>query len=348
MSRRGPRVWSPSTWLVCLAVLIGVPTSASAEPVVLGTQSASTGLAAYGEYVAWSQGDLVPNREAPYRLVVSRAGAAPVVMPIAPRSVPFDVDLGPDAAGRAVAVYSRCRVEPRRGGSFREVSSGLPLYAFGRGCDLYQLDLATGRERALRFGTSRRRSETLPSVWRGEIAYAATDPDFDAGRSRPQVFRRRLRPGSRETRISRVAAKSRAGYPVGVDLRGERLALLWDRDASRCGDAGADDRYDPVISELWLYSGAGRSRVGRGCDTDPTIRFSTASLDAGRLVYLQDLQTGEVAVSLSLVTWRKTSTPLPECTSAARPSLGSLAFVRAVSCADATLGKPPVVEVGRL
>ena len=35
-------------------------------------------------------------------------------VPVRPRSVPFDADLGPDVNGETVAAYSRCAREPRR------------------------------------------------------------------------------------------------------------------------------------------------------------------------------------------------------------------------------------------
>ena len=34
-------------------------------------------------------------------------------VPVRPRSVPFDADLGPDVNGETVAAYSRCAREPR-------------------------------------------------------------------------------------------------------------------------------------------------------------------------------------------------------------------------------------------
>ncbi len=333
---------------VCLLISVWAPASAAAAPGALGSQSAPTGLTTYGEYVMWSQGEIDSQGQvAAYRLVISRSGAAPVVLPVGSRSVPFDADLGPDSAGRVTAVYSRCRQEAvKGGGSFREVSSGLPLYAFGKDCDLYRLDVASARERRVNLGTSRSRSESLPSLWRGDIAYAATS----ANGRRVTVYHRSLKAGARERTIDggRRGGTPRSAYPVGLDLYGKNLASVWDRPASRCADSAGEQRYDPVVSELWLSKGREDERVGRGCDSDATVRFSTPSFVAGRLTYLQTLQAGGVAVTLSLSTAKKTSTALAPCTTAVGPFAGSFAAVRLASCADTTLGTRPRVEIERL
>ncbi len=58
--------------------------------------------------------------------------------PVPARAVPFDVELGPRAGGGLIAVYSRCRVEPRL-----DPRDMLPLPATGRGCRLYRYDIGS-------------------------------------------------------------------------------------------------------------------------------------------------------------------------------------------------------------
>jgi hypothetical protein len=127
--------------------------------------------------------------------------------------VPFDLDLGPDARGRAVAVYSRCAGDNAWG-------SALP----DRGCDVYQLSLTGGRERRLRRISTSRASEYAPTIWRGNIAYASAARSglkprlmlLRRGARRP----RRLPTGTRVTAISHVRP---------MDLTSNALVFTWSR-----------------------------------------------------------------------------------------------------------------------
>jgi len=90
-------------------------------------------------------------------------------VPVAPRSRPFDVDLGTDAAGRVVATFSRCTRTPTSG------FFGRPRPGTGTGCRVRVLDLASGRERDAGVPHPPRTSDTHPSMWRGRIAFARQD-----------------------------------------------------------------------------------------------------------------------------------------------------------------------------
>ncbi|MGI8623567.1 MAG: hypothetical protein ACR2NB_08780, partial [Solirubrobacteraceae bacterium] len=98
------------------------------------------------------------------------------------RSVGFDADVGPDANGAPVIVYSRCRREPAV-----TLIGGQGDWQTARGCDLYRYSLATRRETKLHHVSSVRSSETTPSIWRGRIAFSSVS-EARGGHSRvPRV-----------------------------------------------------------------------------------------------------------------------------------------------------------------
>ena len=152
------------------AVLAGLalPAIAQADDLV-ATPSRATPVSAYAGRVAWSAYDPAQNA---YVLMTSAGGVTSAV-PVAPRTVPFDVDLGPDQNGDTVAAYSRCRREP----GMRPPAAGnaivqLPTWETGRGCDIYRFTFATGRETPIAVANSPTASEFLPTVWKARVAFA--------------------------------------------------------------------------------------------------------------------------------------------------------------------------------
>src|SRR5436309_14276197 len=95
-----------------LAVALALLGAAPAAAVEIDQPVRSTTIAARGSIVAYSAWDGAVGE---YRLRVAAHGASPVDVPVAPRSVPFDVHVGnatePDGSRRVVLVYSRCTRE---------------------------------------------------------------------------------------------------------------------------------------------------------------------------------------------------------------------------------------------
>jgi hypothetical protein len=184
------------------------PGTANADDVLATLPSLQqSDLSAYGGHVVWSE------RIAPEVNVLMRWRAGRVDrLPVRSRKVPFDLDLGPDARGRAVAVYSRCAGE-------RE--SAPP----GHRCDVYQLSLANGRERRLRRISTPRASEYAPTIWRGNIAYASATR---SGRTpRLMLLRRGARRPRRLLTGKRVTATSEVRP---MDLTSNALVFTWSQD----------------------------------------------------------------------------------------------------------------------
>src|SRR3954469_6043293 len=134
------------------------------QPAVVATMAGATVVAAAQGWTAWSE-----LRDGAYVLVLRAPEGTTTTPAVATRGVPFDLDLGTDAAGRPVAAYSRCTTEPRPTGGANTIG---PQWTSGRGCSIVLLDLATGRETKVRRAASDS-SEVLPSIAGSRLAYIA-------------------------------------------------------------------------------------------------------------------------------------------------------------------------------
>jgi hypothetical protein len=204
----------------------GQGSGASAESSELGRTWAPTTVAHYGGMTAWSALD---PRTGEYELMLHDGdGARPAG--VAPRAVPFDVDLGPDERGDVVAVYSRCEREPRLSHRSRP---GLSVPATGRGCDVFKISLAEAAsaiETRVPGVSTSRASEFLPSIWRGRIAFARVYEDREGRRGRlPYLYVRSLEDGVASQRVPR-GPRGQTGLPGPrtLDLYGQRLGIVWE------------------------------------------------------------------------------------------------------------------------
>ncbi|MCA1680379.1 MAG: hypothetical protein LC777_16215, partial [Actinobacteria bacterium] len=135
-----------AAFAVTTAALLAPPVAVADDAVADLVRE--TPISAYGGAVAWSAYDAASGR---YALVIhQRARTTAARMATARR--PFDVSLGPDAAGRVVALYTRCRTATR-------------------GCDVYRYDLRARRERRLKAVSSAVFDEAWPAQWRDRIAF---------------------------------------------------------------------------------------------------------------------------------------------------------------------------------
>lgn len=214
-----------------------------------------------GNWLAWSAYD--PTHGG-YRLMLRGPSGAITAAPVPPRRVPFDVQLGPRAGGGLIAVYSRCRVEPRL-----DPRDMLPLPATGRGCRLYRYDIGSTGERAIPGSGSR----FLPSVWNGELAFAMLAPN-----GRPALYLGSLNGRSTPRRLTSGPAGSDPSLgPRALVLRLGRVAFVWEyRTRSGLhsqlrmdGPGGISQLVDSVVSRTGdvrelspLFTGAETSTTG--------------------------------------------------------------------------------------
>jgi len=207
------------TALALAATLGSAPAVAAGAESMLAQLKRPSPVSAYDGRVVWSAFDFKIGR---YRLMTFVDGVTTAV-PIAPRSSPFDADLGPDARGRTTAVYSRCRSEPRGGWG----DTGLAWDA-SRGCDLYSFGFEDGRERRIAGASRGDASEYLPSIWRGRVAFTRVFERRGTPRLAGIVVRRLADgheepvPGGSPTGDPNVAAG-----PAGIDLGPRYVAYVW-------------------------------------------------------------------------------------------------------------------------
>ena len=230
----------PLAFLAGIVATLGYPAAAMADET-LALVTRPTPVGAFAGHVVWSKYDPVANAY----FLTQRFQGATARLPVKPRAVPFDVDVGRNAGNDAVAAYSRCSREPGP----RERATGnalarLPQWATGRGCDLYVLNLRTNVETRARGASSAGASEFLPSVWRDRIAFARVY-ERRRGRAgkRAYLYVRSLRrgginrglpagPRSRRRACAfprpRTCRRVIEPGPTAIDLAQRYLAFAWD------------------------------------------------------------------------------------------------------------------------
>ena len=114
-------------------LVAAIAPGAAAADTVISQERAPSKVSAELNRVVWSSYDPATGDCS----LMSRFVTGEVTrLPVAPRKVPFDVDLGYLGEGAEVATYSRRKLEARLTGGG---SNGLlPSYATARGCDMYR------------------------------------------------------------------------------------------------------------------------------------------------------------------------------------------------------------------
>lgn len=269
--------------------------------VVLATVGASTALAAtdeqltdlyrpapvatYGDIVATSEYEPASQR---YRLVMVHGGER-TALPVAPRTVPFDVDAGPAGDGGVVLAYSRCETDPR----LDNERSRMPEWSTGRGCDVFRYDPQTGQETKVTGVSTSSSSEYLPSVWRDQIAFARVYEARDGRRGQyPYLYVRSLEDGSGSQRQP-GGARGRDGFENGprtLDLYGRRLSFVW-ASFLPTGSAGVPVEAKPFDDELRVDTVGGQHRrvdVATGDSSDRAVDFVSVTGNRGNVHYVQE------------------------------------------------------------
>jgi hypothetical protein len=205
----------------------------------------------------------------------SPAGQVTTPLPVAPRSVPFDADVGPSADGTPTVVYSRCATaEPRLG------DDGIPLWATGRGCDLFQLALG-GTEVRVDGVSTGGASEFLPTLWRDKVAFGRVYEQRPGTRGvYPYVYVRGDGPSERQPGGLRGATGLPG--PTSLDLAGVRLGLTWGATVN--GDVRSDARLDTTTGGHALLEFTTGQGVGN--------RVLSAFVFAGRVWWVHETTGG--------------------------------------------------------
>ena len=253
------------------AFAAGLPVSAASDatPKPVSVR-APTPIAAYGDHLVWSR----PNGAGAFELV-RRVGGGPVTrLPIPPRSVPFDVDLGPTSAGRVLAVYSRCRTEATGG--------GIPEYHTGRGCSVYRLDLQRGHEARYTTIHAQSATEYWPTYWKGRLAFARA---YDNGNGGSALYVKDVESSSPSARLpgGPPSCTEPDGCvfqprPLQLELYGSRLAFVW-----RIPDEG--DGYQLRVDTVGARDGVVVDRTSTGLTT---LVAAWPAFEDGRVFWVRE------------------------------------------------------------
>jgi hypothetical protein len=265
-------------------------------------------VAAYGARLAWSHYDQATGR---YWLMTSIGGTSSRVA-VGSRGSPFDVGLGPDDRGQAIAVFSRCSRE-------RVSRYALP-FSDDSGCVLRAYDFTTGRQWTIAAARSRRRSPQQPAVWGNRVAFA--QDDIPGNPARTGVYVAPLRGPGRATRVHGGSTHYRdgtgtfvrgrwipdhpgrfaaGGYgPTGIALHRGRISFTWSMEAQPPGNPGA--------TQLWIGNVGGTIRdIDSHPTTDNTaLTAYNPSFADGHLYYnfldLSDSPVGGILTDYNLAT----------------------------------------------
>jgi hypothetical protein len=227
-------------------------------------------ISTHGSLASWSHWD---GRT--WRLRLRRGDGRAVTAPVPGQKMPFDVDLGPDAHGRTIAVYSRCRRPARSRASY---DAPVPNRASAAGCRLYRYDPVARRERRVALDAQSGASYYFPAVSGRRIAFAVSDAGVRAGK-RPAS----LAWASSTGRIRSLPGGTVIGGggvgPTELDLQGDRLAFEWVQVTAGCSPASSDVRFGfETFHEVWIDEiGGGRRLVDKACvGGSPQLLFSPA------------------------------------------------------------------------
>jgi hypothetical protein len=259
-----------SVGLAFLGSLLASPAQADTP---IATTAAPTPVSAHGGRLVWSAYDPVARR---YSLI-TRFGGVISSVPVEPRNVPFDVDLGAKPDGSTVAVYSRCSLEPEP-----------PEPA--RGCDVYEFDFASNRETKLNLVSRSNSSELFPSVSGSRIAFArllerrlrSKGPYLYVASTRTRRVWRvpgGTTRGCYESARGRICQTFRRRAVTGLDLSGRRLGFAWQYQGF---GEGAD--YEVWLDDIVRKRGKRLARGGTGLSSNI---YASPAIDGGALFFSQ-------------------------------------------------------------
>lgn len=298
---------SRATAVLAAAVVLplaGAP--AAGADTLLDAVPQPTPVSAHAGRLLWSRALPAATGRTPRYVLVTRAGGVTSLVGVPSRTgAPFDADLGPDARGHVVAVYSRCRRAPGGVGSLP-----FPDWRTGRGCDVYRHDFTdpasngvTGERRVAAVSSSSG-SEYMPSLWGTRLAFARVyDRRREIKGQEPFVYLRDLRRGGRTRRVGRgprgLYTRTDDGFeggpgPTGLDLLGTSLAMGWGyRTAGHLRaqevDLGRAGRPRRLIDSFDRF------------DEESNHQFTAPAAAAGAVLY-GDFASGEEGV---VTRWRR-------------------------------------------
>jgi hypothetical protein len=246
--------------LVCATASIGASSAqAASPPLVIAPMSADVPISGGGGWLVWS----VPVTGG-WGLEAYHDGAL-TLLPVPLRPQPFDVSMGTDSDGAPVATYSRCAQTPKMEVLGSEAAGGSLLVPHsGAGCRLHILELGSKRERLLPIPHPNDSSDTTPSMWHGEVAFArGTRGRGDISQvmlwspSHPQRLRA-LPQGTIPAKCGSTHLCTSYGEVQALDFDGELVTFLWAIDGPGViGHGGWEIRVDDLADGYSSLAGSG-------------------------------------------------------------------------------------------
>ena len=219
---------------LALSLAAAAPAVAQTDvPAAVSPVADPTPIASYGGHLVFSRANGAGGFE-----LVQRVGDGPVAaVGVPPRSVPFDVDVGPTTGGHLLAVYTRCTTEPQANRGFPSITE----YETGRGCDVYKADLTSGgaEQRYTKVNASDG-TEFWPTYWKGRVGFARV---YDHERDHPYLYVKTIESGDPSERMP--GGDQNRSVPQALELYGTRLAFAWRFQGNSAGLA-YDLRLDTV------------------------------------------------------------------------------------------------------
>lgn len=208
--------------VVAFAAVAAPAASAAPTATDLASVAADAPIAAYGGWVAWSE-----TRPDGTSAIVTWHDGVKADLPVAPRTSPFDLDIGPDAQGRPTITFSRCVQEAD--------SPAVLLWSSAQGCRLRAVTLPGGRERPVALPRPPAgASDSAPSVWGSRIAFQRRTANADVSQLMMYDFRTHrmttLRHGSVPHDCPYATGCPKATYKgeaSALDLGRRVLAFSW-------------------------------------------------------------------------------------------------------------------------
>lgn len=232
-----------------LAILALIPAAPAAADQAIAEIGRESPIAAYAGWQAWSTFDEASGH---YTLTLRDPGGAVKSAPLAPSTTPWDVSLGPDAAGNVVAVYRSCGAD---------------------GCDVRRLNVATGRDQSLRSVSSPRYDEATPAIWRSTVVFTRhigrCDVPYVKDLSSSKPSRRLLKSKCLTTPAGHAAIRASRIVISSVDLS--------HADSNGAGRKASELR-------LYLSTAAGSKVIDQQTFGEESNLFGQVALD-GRFAY---------------------------------------------------------------
>lgn len=276
-----------------------------------------------------------------YVLMAGRGAGPARRLPVQVRERPFDVDLGPTSTGNTAAVYSRCSGNPVEAN---------PNYAFATGCDIFQYTFADRTERRVRAVSTKARSEFLPTLWRGRIAFARSLSSTPVGRRRIRLLvHNRPTGATQRMQIRRQGNGTSSNGPRALDLKGTRLLYTWSRvGGPQCPPSGPGVSDVGQADEVTLTDAnvamAGRATrlVAEACDarTESAARIIGAGWSGDKVVYGSEHESSDGETRTSAVTLFNPATRSRASLPASPVDTNRLTYVSATERAVFTVFRP--------